>query len=223
MGPVQDDLALVQMFYDLGVRWMLIAYNRNNKAGGGCMDEDTGLTSIGRAIIDEMERVGMVLCLSHAGQRTVSDAIEYSKNPMIFSHSNPFGDTPHVRNVPDALLRACARKGGVIGVSGIGPFLGAGENVTEALLRQLHYLLDLVGPEHVGLGLDYVFDQEELAAHVKQNPASYPAGVDAGLAMVAPEAIPQIAESLACANMTDEAIRAVLGGNWLRIAKRVWR
>jgi membrane dipeptidase len=223
MGPVQDDPALVQTFYELGVRWMLIAYNRNNKAGGGCMDEDTGLTDIGRAIIDEMERVGMVLCLSHAGRRTVTDALEYAKQPVIFSHSNPFGDTSHVRNVPDELLRACAGKGGVIGLSGIGPFLGAGERVVEALLRQLHYVIDLVGPAHVGLGLDYVFDQHELAEHARTNPSLYPAGVEAGLAMVEPESITDIAESLARENLSDEHIRNILGGNWLRIASQVWR
>lgn len=67
MCPVQEDLSLVQTFYELGVRWMLVAYNRNNAAGGGCQDVDCGLTDVGRAIIDEMHRVGMVLCLSHTG------------------------------------------------------------------------------------------------------------------------------------------------------------
>ena len=110
MCPVQDDLCFVQTFYELGVRWMLIAYNRNNAAGGGCLDADGGLTSVGRAIIDEMERVGMVLCLSHTGARTAAEAIEYSRNPPIFSHSNPYGDFPHVRNISDDLMRACAER-----------------------------------------------------------------------------------------------------------------
>src|ERR1043166_9080027 len=99
MYPVQDEPSFVQTFYELGVRWMLIAYNRNNAAGGGCLDIDSGLTDVGRGIIDEMERVGMVLCLSHAGGRTAAEALEYSRNPAIFSHSNPYGVTPHARNV----------------------------------------------------------------------------------------------------------------------------
>jgi len=74
MCPVQDEPTFVQTFYELGVRWMLIAYNRNNAAGGGCLDDDCGLTAVGRAIIDEMQRVGMVLCLSHAGARTALTA-----------------------------------------------------------------------------------------------------------------------------------------------------
>ncbi|MHB8814977.1 MAG: dipeptidase [Steroidobacteraceae bacterium] len=131
MVPVQEDLSFVQTFYELGVRWMLIAYNLNNASGGRCLDVDRGLTSIGRSIIDEMERVGMVLCLSHAGARTAADALEYSRKPAIFSHSNPYGDTPHARNGGDDLLRACARKGGVIGLSGIGPFLGTNVDLID--------------------------------------------------------------------------------------------
>lgn len=223
MGPVQDRPHLVQTFYELGVRWMLIAYNRNNRAGGGCMDEDGGLTEVGRALIDEMERVGMVLCLSHAGKRTVLDALEYARNPPIFSHSNPYGDHPHARNVSDEVMLACARKGGVVGLSGIGPFLGVSTGLVERLLRQLRYVIDLVGPEHVGLGLDYVFDCGELDEHVRQNPHLYPPGVEGGLAMVAPESMEAIAEGLARDNLADEAIRGILGKNWLRIATQVWK
>ena len=225
MGPVLNDLSLVQTFYELGVRWMLIAYNRNNAAGGGRLDEDGGLTSVGRAIIDEMQRVGMVLCLSHTGSRTAAEAMEYARNPLIFSHSNPYADTPHPRNIPDDLMRACARKGGVVGLSGIGPFLGSSANLIERLLQQLHYAIDLIGAEHVGLGLDYVFDRAELDACVRANPALFPPATDitGGMAMVAPEAFDAIAEGLARRNLTDDQIRGVLGENWLRVASRVWR
>ena len=153
MCPVENDLSLVQTFYELGVRWMLVAYNRNNRAGGGCLDADEGLATLGRAIIDEMERVGMVLCLSHTGARTAAEALEYSRNPAIFSHSNPYGDVPHERNVSDGLMRACARKGGVIGLAGIGLYLGSNVNLVESLIRQLRYTIDLVGADHVGLRL----------------------------------------------------------------------
>jgi membrane dipeptidase len=223
MFPVQANLSLVQTFYELGVRWMLIAYNRNNAAGGGCLDADSGLTPVGRAIIDEMEKVGMVLCLSHSGARTVADALEYARNPPIFSHSNPFGDNPHPRNVSDELMRTCARKGGVIGLSGIGPFLGTSVDLEERMLRQLRYVIDLVGPEHVGLGLDYVFDRAELQEHVRLNPSLYPSGVDSGLAMIEPESMGAIADGLARDNLTDTQIRGILGENWLRIATQVWR
>jgi membrane dipeptidase len=225
MCPVQDDLSLVQTFYELGVRWMLVAYNRSNRAGGGCLDEDKGLTAIGRRIIDEMERVGMVLCLSHTGSRTAADALEYSRNPVIFSHSNPYGDIAHKRNVRDELICACAKNGGVIGLSGIGPFLGANVNLVDRLLYQIRYVIDLVGADHVGLGLDYVFDLAELDEFVRASPNLYPSELDiaSAMSMVGPEDINAVADGLARDNLTDAQIRAVLGGNWMRIANRVWR
>jgi membrane dipeptidase len=222
MGPVLEDISLVQTFYELGARWMLIAYNQNNAAGGGCMDEDTGLTTLGRAIIDEMARVGMVLCLSHAGARTVADALEYSSNPPIFSHSNPYGDHAHVRNVSDQLLQACAEKGGVIGISGIGLFLGANEDVVPRLLRQIQYLVDLVGADHVGLGLDYVFDRTELDDYVRLNPSLFPPGAET-MSIVAPEAMSEIREGLARFRLSECEIAGILGNNWMRIATRVWK
>ena len=222
MCPVQNDLNLVQTFYELGVRWMLIAYNRNNAAGGGCLDADGGLTAVGRAIIDEMERVGMVLCLSHTGARTAAEALEYSRNSVIFSHSNPYGHTPNARNISDYLIRTCARKGGVVGLCGLGLFLGTNVKMVEGLLRQLRYVIDLVGPEHVGLSLDYAFDRAEVEEHVRLNPALFPAGLEAS-DMVEPEAMGAIAEGLARDNLTDAQIRGILGENWLRIATRIWR
>jgi membrane dipeptidase len=225
MCPVEDNLSLVQTFYELGVRWMLIAYNTRNAAGGGCLDEpDPGLTAVGRAIIDEMERVGMVLCLSHTGARTAAEALEYARQPVIFSHSNPYGDTAQPRNISDALICACARKGGVVGLSGIGPFLGASANLVCRLLTQLRYVIDRVGAEHVGLSLDYAFDREELDDFLRHNPTLFPPGLAAGngIPMLGPEAIGEIAEGLARDNLTDEQIRGILGHNWLRIATEVW-
>lgn len=222
MCPVQDDLSQVQTFYDLGVRWMLIAYNRNNAAGGGCLDEDGGLTQLGRQIIDEMERVGMVLCLSHTGARTALEALEYSRNPVILSHSNPYAHTAHDRNVGDRLMRACAARGGVVGLSGFGAYLGGNDRLVGRLLEQLQYVIDHIGPDHVGLGLDYVFDQAGFSQNVARNPSLYPVGVSGSVGMVEPESIGQIAEGLASTNLTDDQIRGILGENWLRIATQVW-
>jgi len=224
MCPVIDHPSYIQTFYELGVRWMLIAYNLNNAAGGGCMDDDRGLTAVGRMLIDEMQRVGMVLCLSHCGARTAAETLEYSRHPVIFSHSNPCGETPHRRNVPDTLLVACAAKGGVVGLSGIGPFLGARSDadLLERLLSQVRYLLHLVGPDHIGLGLDYVFDRFSLEDNIKRNPALYPAGLSGGLAMIEPECMERIAEGLLQEGLGEPQIRGILGENWLRIAARVW-
>ncbi len=221
-----DDLPeLVEPWYALGVRWMLIAYNRNNRVGGGCQDDDSGLTEFGRQVIDEMARVGMVLCCSHTGYRTAREAIEYSSNPVIFSHSNPRALRDHERNIPDDLIEACAGTGGVVNVNGIGLFLGDNDNSTEAIVRHIDYVASLVGPEHVGLGLDFVFDASELDEFVENNPELFPAekGYAKGLRMVEPERIPEIAERLLQTGWDENAVRGLLGGNNLRVAEQVWR
>ena len=125
----------------------------------------------------------------------------------------------------DELLRACARKGGVVGLNGIGIFLGVQGQLLTTFLHHLHYTVDLVGPEHVGLGLDYVFDRAEYEAWLRRRPDLIPAGM--GLAgatsTLEPEAFGEIAEHLARTNLSDTQIRGILGGNWLRVARAVWR
>ena len=222
---VEAHPGLVEIFYKLGVRWMLIAYNKNNKLGGGCQDEDCGLTEYGRQIIDEMERVGMVLCCSHTGHRTALEAIEYSRNPVIFSHSNPMAVWEHKRNIPDYLMQACAKTGGIVNLNGFGAFLGNNDSSTETFIRHIDYVVELIGPEHVGLGLDYALDKAELDDFFKDNPELYPAqmGYRAGVEMIEPERIPVIAETLLKNGYSESQVRGILGENNLRVAKRVWR
>lgn len=224
MNAVADQPSLVQLYYDLGVRWMLIAYNRNNRAGGGCQDEDGGLTPFGYSILDEMARVGMVACCSHTGQRTAVNVMAYSANPVIFSHSNARAVHDHPRNVQDELFKACARTGGVIGLNGIDIFIGGEGNLVDGLVRHIDHVAQLVGIEHVGLGLDYVFDVGELDDALS-DPEMFPPeyGYGAGLQMVEPEAIETIVAGLGRLGYSDDDLRAVLGGNLLRVAKQVWR
>jgi membrane dipeptidase len=221
---------LVEAFYRLGVRWMLFAYNKNNKLGGGCMDEDTGLTDYGRQIIDEMERVGMVLCCSHIGHRTAREAMEYARKPVIFSHSNPAAIYQHVRNIPDELMKACARSGGVVNINGVGTFLakgvdGRGDNSTEALIRHIDYAAQLIGPQHVGLGLDYVFDVAELEEFIRKNPETFPASLrePGAYLQVEPERIPVIAEALLRKGYSERDVQGIMGNNNLRVARQVWK
>lgn len=222
---IADQPSLIQLFYDLGVRWMLMAYNRNNRVGGGCHDDDEGLTDFGRAVLDEMARVGMVACCTHTGERTTMDVMAYSSRPVIFSHSNPRAVHDHPRNVTDAMLDACAATGGVVGINGIGIFLGHNDNSVETYVRHLDHAVQRVGPAHVGIGLDYVFDQEELDEYVRTMAHTFPKGLgyEAGIRMVAPEAIEPIVERMIGLGYGEDDIRAILGGNFMRVARQVWR
>lgn len=223
-SALNGQLSLVELYRDLGVRWMLIAYNRNNLLGGGCQDVDRGLTKFGRAVVAEMERVGMTVCCSHTGFRTTMDVMRNAAKPVIFSHSNPLGVWKHKRNVRDAAIRACAATGGVVGINGIGIFLGANDDRAETVARHVDYVAQLVGIDHVGLGLDYVFDTQELDDYLKANPHVFPPedGYEAGIRMVAPERVPEIAAALLRLGYRVPDVRKVLGGNFLRVARATW-
>lgn len=225
MNAIEDQLSLIQLYYDLGVRWMLIAYNRNNHAGGGCQDQDGGLTEFGRQAIEEMVRVGMVPCCSHTGYRTARETIDHSPKPVIFSHSNPRALWDHPRNVPDDLMRACAARGGVVGINGIGIFMGQNDNSTEAMVRNIDYAVQLLGDDHVGIGLDYCFDSRELDEYLAENPVMFPPsmGYECGLKMVEPERLPAVVEALIARGYGAGSLSKILGGNLLRVAKGNWK
>jgi membrane dipeptidase len=172
-----------------------------------------------------MARAGMVVCCSHTGDRTTLDVMAYSSVPVILSHSNPRANWDHPRNVPDKILDACAKGGGVVGINGIGIFLGENDCSTAAILRAVDYAVERIGADHVGLGLDYAFDQEEVAQYVRANRYIFPpgSGYDSGLNMAPPEQMPEITEGLLKRGYAERDIRAILGGNFLRVAKQVWR
>ena len=221
---LNGQLSMVELYRDLGVRWMLIAYNKNNALGGGCQDLDRGLSTFGRQVVAEMERVGITVCCSHTGYRTTMDVMRRATKPVIFSHSNPLGVWRHKRNVRDEAIRACAATGGVVGINGIGTFLGRNDTRTETIATHIDYVVQLVGIEHVGLGLDFVFDNGELEEYVRNNPALFPPseGYDAGVKMAEPEQIPAIAAALLARGYRATDVAKVLGGNFLRVARVTW-
>ena len=154
-NPIEGDLDMVETYYKLGVRHMLMAYNIKNVVGDGCMERtDGGLTRFGVALIEEMNRVGMIVDATHTGYRTTMDMFEVSKDPVIFSHSNPAALWNHPRNIKDDQIKACAKSGGVICINGVGVFLGDNEASPETVLRHIVYVAELVGPEYMGIGTD---------------------------------------------------------------------
>lgn len=224
-NAIADQPSLVGLYYDLGVRWMLLAYNRNNRVGGGCQDEDPGLTTFGREVVAEMERVGMQVCCSHTGHRTVRDVLAMASRPIVFSHSNASAIRAHPRNIPDDLIRDCAAAGGVVGINGIATFLGDGDDLAELFARHVDHVVQLVGPLHVALGLDYVFDTQELVDYVAKMRHTFPPGLgyEQAVRMVAPEQLVDVVRILLSWGYGDEEMRAVLGGNLLRLARGTWQ
>ena len=220
--PLLGNTDLIALFYDLGVRQMLLAYNRDNRATGGCMEGRIGLTAFGREAIREMNRIGMLVDLSHMSEAATLEACEVATAPLIFSHSNPGGLRAHARNISDAQIRACAATGGVVGINGVGEFLGGTSSAT--VVDNIAYVIDLVGPEHVGLGLDYVVDRQELVDYIESHPEVFPPQkIGDYLAFVEPEQLAEIAGLLAGRGYDEQVIRGVLGENFLRVAQAVWQ
>jgi membrane dipeptidase len=224
--PLDGQLALLEAFHALGVRTVLIAYNLRNRAGGGCHDDpEVGLTPYGRDLVRELNELGLLVDATHCSPRTTFDLFELSSAPVVFSHSVPAGVKAHARNVSDAQLRACAATGGVVGINGLGIFLGDNDASTEALVRAVDYAVSVVGADHVGLGLDYVFDQDELRTDLEQHPDLFPA--DGGYTgdlprFVSPLQLAELTAGLLRLGYTEPDVRAILGGNFLRVASGVW-
>ncbi len=129
--PIEDDLNLVEVFYRLGVRVIQIAYNDLNNVGAGCYERrDVGLSQFGVDLVQEMNRLGMVVDLSHVGYQTTMEAIEISQDPVWFSHANPMSLRQHCRNKTDEQVKALVAKGGVVGVNIFTPFLKRGYDST---------------------------------------------------------------------------------------------
>ncbi len=220
-----EDPSRVEALANLGVRWLSLAYNRNNRLGGGCQDDDTGLTPLGAAMVEALEHAGVVVCCSHTGARTAREIFERATRPVIFSHSNPSACWSHPRNIDDSAIRACAATGGVVGINGIGIFLGRASATVHGLVRHVEHVAALVGPAHVAIALDYIYDRAELDAYVLAHPELFPPaeGYGPGITMLGPESLLAIGDLLLARGWSVGDVAGVLGGNWRRIASRCWR
>ena len=232
-GGLGGDLGMVEIYHQLGVKAMNLAYNKAELAADGCTEaRDGGLTEFGRRVIAEMNRVGMLLDLSHTGYRSSMEAMEASTRPAAFTHSNAWAVFEHPRNVRDDQISACVATGGVIGINGHPAFVRAGTAMPtmDDLMAQLDHILDIAGVDHVGMGLDFSQPpgQQMTAARYAQlladgiftadtlppPPIRYPVGDASGL--------PRVTEALLRRGWSDEDVMKLLGGNFLRLFADIW-
>ena len=224
---IEEDLRLLRIMKQLGMKSLQLAYNEKNFVGDGCGERtDCGLSYFGIKIVEEMNKLNLLVDLSHVGYATSRDAIEVSKDPVVFTHSNARGLCENARNIPDDLIRACAEKGGVIGINGFPYFLRKDGNPTLSdFIGHIEYVEKLVGVDHVGIGTDMIEGipmTDARWARLLARPEIYgklpwnywPSSVTQ---------FPEITGGLVARGYSDQEVEKILGLNFLRVFQKVWR
>jgi len=238
---VEDELRYVRVFFQLGVRMMHLTYNRRNMIGDGCAEPaNAGLSDFGRAVVAEMNRVGVLVDVAHSGWQTSLDAAQCSQRPMVASHSACAAVNEHHRCKPDAVVRAIADTGGYVGICCVPAFLG-GTGDLRALLDHIGYLVRHFGADHVAIGTDTAYVSSAAEAEQRKVPSRGPSRKRWANFWQPDDALfdprwhqPEQTLSLAWTNWplftvgmvqrghSDEEIQKVLGGNVLRVARAVF-
>ena len=226
------DAADVETFHALGQRVSQLTYNSRNMIGNGSTERvDGGISDFGVAVVEEMNRVGMAVDVSHSGDRTTLDACEVSRAPVLYTHSNARALNPgHPRCKTDEAIRQMARTGGVMGITGVRNFVTKEEPTTvEHYIDHFDHVRDLVGVEHLGIGSDI-----DLHGYDDMPPAEYD-GLKAAYKgsyafrdkidideIAHPKRVFDVTDGLIRRGYTDEHIRGILGGNFQRVLGEIW-
>ena len=236
-SPIENDLARLAIFKQLGVGVIQVTYHERNLLGNGCFERtDEGLSNFGLDAVREMNRVGILIDLSHVGERTTLETIEHSEKPVACTHANAksYYDVP--RNKADEALKLLAEKGGVVGATAITTFLRTGVSSTlEDYVDAIDHMVELIGIDHVGIGTDFTQNQPKLfwryinSQQGTKFPSTfidpevqfdemqlYPVGLET------PDEMPNIAGELMGRGYGPDDVAKILGGNWLRLLREVW-
>ena len=236
-SPIENELDRLGLFLALGVRVIQLTYHETNLLGSGCWERtDGGLSNFGVDAVREMNRLGIVIDLSHVGPKTTMDAIEMSEQPVAITHANARSFCGHPRNKEEDALRLLAEKGGVVGATSFANFLPRGfDSTVEDFVDAIDDMVERVGIDHVAIGTDSTHDQPLEFWHYigsqqgTKFPSTFadgsvpytelsfqPKGIDS------PAEFPNLAEALVNRGYSAEDITRLLGGNWMNLFERVW-
>ncbi|SIS89438.1 Zn-dependent dipeptidase, dipeptidase homolog [Roseivivax lentus] len=227
---MEDDIGLIEILHTLGLRFMQLTYNNQSLLATGCYeDDDTGLTRMGREVVTEMNRVGLVVDMSHSGERSTLEAIEHSTRPIAITHANPARWHPALRNKSDTVLKALGETGGMLGFSVYPHHLKGGSACNlQDFCDMVARTADLMGSGHVGIGTDLCQDHPDSIVEWMRT-GRWTKRIDYGEGSAAAPGFPEmpgwfadnrdfgtIRAGLCAAGMSDAEAGAVMGGNWLR-------
>ena len=202
---LEGRLSMLRVYHRLGVRMVGLVHSLRNLLADGVSDNRTkgGLSQFGVEVVEELNRLGMMVDVSHLSDAGFWDVMEASKDPVVASHSNSRAVCPHPRNMTDDMIRALAEHGGVMGMNFATDFVHETNPSVETLVDHIDHIVDLVGPEHVGLGSDF------------DGIPSTPRGLEDASKM------PALTEELVKREYSEDYIHLILGGNHLRLVKQV--
>ena len=229
---IEDQISFLSIFRDLGVLVMQMTYNTQNLSGSGCWEtRDGGLSDFGREVIDEMNRLGILIDLSHVGSKTCQETIAYSKRPVAYTHVAPAGLLDYPRNKSDEELRFIADHGGAIGVAIYPRFLPWGDKTTvENCVEAIEYVINVVGEDCVGIGTDFTQDQSVEWFDRLRHDKGYARLLMPGKGTTAPKPkglstlkdYPNLTMAMERRGWPETRIRKVLGETWLRVYAEAW-
>ena len=225
----EDNLGTIEAFADMGVRVVQLCYNTQNLIGTGCYERDGGLSGFGHEVVAEMNRVGVMIDLSHVGAKTSKQTIIASTKPVCYSHCLPSGLKEHPRNKSDEQLKFIASRGGFIGVTMFPPFLKRGADSTvDDYVEAIDYVINVAGEDCVGVGTDFTQGYgESFFDWITHDKGRHRRLTDFGT-IRNPEGIrtigelPNLTAAMQRAGWTESRIRKVIGGNWMQVFKAVW-
>lgn len=229
-SPMEDDIRLVEILHTLGARFMQLSYNNQSLLASGCYEtNDTGITRMGKAVIEEMNRVGLVVDMSHSAERSTLEAIEISSRPIVISHANPGFWEPALRNKSDTVLRQLGVSGGMLGFSIYPHHLkGKGDCTLQNFCEMIAATAELMGVDHIGLGSDLCQDQPDSVVEWMRV-GRWTKNIDYGEGSAGNAGFPpmpgwfndnrdfdNIEQGLRDAGFSGEDSGKIMGGNWLR-------
>ena len=227
---IEDDIGLVEILHTLGLRFMQLTYNNQSLLATGCYeDDDAGLTRMGREVVAEMNRVGMVVDMSHSGERSTLETIEHSTRPIAITHANPANWHAALRNKSDTVLKALGETGGMLGFSVYPHHLKGGSDCTlQDFCEMIARTADVMGINQIGIGTDLCQDQPDSIVEWMRV-GRWTKRIDYGEGSAAAPGFPEmpkwfadnrdfgnIRAGLRAVGMSDADVNAVMGANWLR-------
>ena len=236
-SPIENDLDRLALFHALGMRVIQLTYHERNLLGNGCWERrDDGLSNFGVDAVREMNALGILIDLSHVGDRTTLEAIELSDKPVAITHANARSYFDHPRNKTDDAIKLLGERRGVIGATSITSFLPSQfESTLEDYVDAIDDMVERVGVDHVGVGTDFTQDQQESFWRYigSQQGTKYPSTfVDAAVrydqlpmsprGFETPDKFPDLGYALLNRGYNPDDVTKILGGNWLRLFREIW-